>query len=537
MSAEQVLIIGAGPVGLALALDLSRRGVRSLVVEEEAGTALELLAKAGTLNERTMEICRHWGIADRVANVGFPSDHSRDTVYCTAVTGFPLGRSPMPSADERGLPAWGPEMLRKCPQHLFDPLLAQAVLELGVADIRYGTRLSGFRQDANGVTADLADVASGALSEVKASWMVGCDGAQSAVRETLGIAFEGEFLDYSVSAMIRIPELDRFHPFGRVERFLLVGPQGTWSNLTAVDGLGLWRFTLVGSEDKLDLASLDLEGMIRRALGRDDIPFEILRVLPWKRSQFFAERFGAGRVFLAGDAAHTTSPTGGHGLNTGLGDVFTLGWMLEGLVKGWGGEGLSRAYGAERRPVAVRNSTGSTQNYRAWVDNAGRDKVMDDTAEGAAARKKIGDQMTAALAVEWHSTGVGMGYRYEGSPLIVPDGTPEPPDPHDHYVPTARPGHRAPHAWLADGRSTLDMFGRGFVLLRLGDDPPDASGLAAAAARRGLPLEVFDLPAPEIAALYERKLVLVRPDGMTAWRGDAVPADPQGLIDTVRGAN
>jgi hypothetical protein len=144
--------------------------------------------------------------------------------------------------------------------------------------------------------------------------------------------------------------------------------------------------------------------------------------------------------------------------------------------------------------------------------------------------------MTAALAVEWHSTGVGMGYRYEGSPLIVPDGAPEPPDPHDHYAPTARPGHRAPHAWLADGRSTLDLFGKGFVLLRLGADPPDPAAMVQYARDCDVPLEVVLLADPEIAQLYERRLVLVRPDGMVAWRADEPPMSPAQVIDVVRGA-
>jgi len=260
----------------------------------------------------------------------------------------------------------------------------------------------------------------------------------------------------------------------------------------------------------------------------------IRRVMPWRRSQFTAERFAAGRIALAGDAAHTTSPTGGHGLNTGLGDISDLGWMLEALVRGWGGDQLLPAYHAERRPVAIRNGTSSTQNYGAWVRAVGREQVLDDTPEGEAQRRAVGDQMNAMLAQEWHSFGVAMGYRYGTSPIVVPDGTPPTPDDPSEYVQTARPGHRAPHAWLADGRSTLDLFGDGFTLLRLGP-APEAAPLTAAAADAGVPLHVVTIDDPEVARLYEHPLVLVRPDGMVAWRADALPEDPAALVATVTG--
>jgi hypothetical protein len=278
-----------------------------------------------------------------------------------------------------------------------------------------------------------------------------------------------------------------------------------------------------------------MDALVRRALGRDDVPFEIVRVLPWRRSQFAAGTFRAGRVLLAGDAAHTTSPTGGHGLNTGLGDVGDLGWILDALLRGWGGDGLLDAYDWERRTVAIRNSASSTRNYAAWVQSGGRDQVLADSPLGEQQRQAIGAQMSAMLRQEWHSLGVGMGYRYDDSPIVVPDGTPPTPDDPSEYVPTARPGHRAPHAWLADGRSTIDLFGDAFTLVRFGPDAPDARALVHAAGQVGLPLSVVTIDQPEIARCYERQLVLVRPDGMVAWRGDTLPRDPQWLVDVVRG--
>ena len=527
-----VLIVGGGPVGLALALDLAVRGIRSTLVERDEGTAAELLAKAGTLNERTMEYCRRLGISAAIANVGFPDDHPRDTVYCTALNGFVLGRDYRPSTDDRAPSPESPEILRKCPQFRFDPLLAKAVQERGLTQIMYGTSWLAASQDDSGVTSALA--AGREPVTVRSKYLVGCDGAGSAVRRAAGIGFTGRQLDYSVSAMIEVEHLERYHPLGRAERYMFIGTEGTWANLTAVDGRTLWRLTLVGSEERLAPEHLDFDAIMRRAMGNDRGEWTVRRVMPWRRSQFTADRYTAGRILLAGDAAHTTSPTGGHGLNTGLGDVSDLGWMLDALLRGWGGDQLLAAYSAERRPVAIRNGTSSTKNYGAWVRAVGRDLVLDDTPEGEAQRRAVGEQMNAMLAQEWHSFGVAMGYRYDASPVVVPDGTPPTPDDPSLYVPTARPGHRAPHAWLADGRSTIDLFGDGFTLLRLAGGG-DAGPLEAAAADRGVPLRVIAVDDPAVARLYERRLVLVRPDGMVAWRADSLPDDASLLVATVAG--
>lgn len=529
-AAVPVLIVGGGPVGFALALDLARRGQRSMVVERDAGTAVELLAKAGTLNERTMEICRGWGIAERIANCGFPSDYPRDTIYCTGIDGFFMGRDPLHSADERPVPPYAAEMLRKCPQHLFDPLLAAAAVETGLVDVRYGTRYVRLEQDADGVTAWLENA--GGEYAVRAAYVVGCDGGASTVRQDLGISWEGTRLDNSLSLMLRIPELWNFHPWGKAERFLFIGPQGTFANLTMVDGVDIYRLTLVGSQERLDLDLIDMRAKVQGALG-PDVPFEVLRAVPWWRAQMLAGQFRRGRVFLAGDAAHTTSPTGGHGLNTGIGDVQDLGWILDAVLSGWGGEQLLDAYEAERRPVALRNASGSTRNYRAWLD-LGRDRVCEDSAEGESQRKAVYQAMSASLQQEWHSHGVGLGYRYESSPAIIPDGTPAPADDPTHYRQTARPGHRAPHAWIRRDFSTLDLFGHGFVLLRF-PGAPDSAALEHAARRAGVPFKVAAIDDPVIAALYEAPLVLVRPDGMVAWRGADLPEDAAHMVDVVRG--
>lgn len=532
MNAEApAIIIGGGPVGLAIALDLGRRGVRSIVVERDPSTGAELLAKAGTLNERTMEICRFWGIADAVANCGFPDDVNLDTLYCTALDGLFIGNDARPSTRERVPPPGALEMLRKCPQFQFDPILAKAALATGMVDVRYGHCFDRLEQDEAGVTAWVTALDSGEEITLRGQFLVACDGAGSRVRRQYGISFPGPMLSYSVSAMVRA-DLSK-SKFGDRNRFMFIDTEGTWANLTAVDGHDLWRFTLVGNEERLDPAVHDIAADVARAFG-PDIPFELLRVFPWRRSQCTIERYREGRVLFAGDAAHTTSPTGGHGLNTGIGDALSLGWMLHALLSGQGGAGLLDAYGAERRPIAIRNGTLSSSNFAKWIGATDFSRVLEPGTEGDAARAVVGDRMSEALNEEWTSTGVGLGYRYEHSPLIVPDGTPEPPDPVSTYAQTARPGHRAPHAWLADGRSTIDLFGHGFVLLRF-DQGADIAALIAAAAARNVPLATIDIADRDIAALYECKLVLVRPDAHVCWRGDSLPDQPDALIATVAG--
>ena len=530
-----VLIVGGGPVGLALALDLGYRGVPSMLAERDPGTATVLLAKANGLHERTMEMCRRWGIADQVAAVGFPADHPGDTVYATALFGHLIGRTEIPATQDRPTPDSTPEKRRRCPQYEFDPLLARAVQERGYTDLRYGHSLDRLEQDPGGVTAVLRD-GSGQPVQVRARYVVGCDGAGSEVRRQLGVPFEGTLLDHSVSAMVRVPQMAIPAATRGAERYILISPDGAWCVFTSVDGRTIWRITLVGSQERLNLDDIDVTAAIRRAIGRDDVDFEVLRVVPWRRSQCSAATYRQGRGLLAGDAAHTTSPTGGHGLNTGIGDVSDLGWMLAALVEGWGGDGLLAAYDLERRPVAARNASSSTANYQGWVDNRGYQDVLRDDSAGEECRRRIGDRLATSLHQEWNSLGIDLGYRYDASPIIIPDGTPPTPDDPSEYVPTSRPGHRAPHAWLADGRSTLDLFGPGFTLLRLGEPDASVAALLEAALERGVPMRLVDIDEPAVVKLYQRRLVLVRPDGHVAWRADEVPPEPLALVDIIRGA-
>jgi hypothetical protein len=267
-----------------------------------------------------------------------------------------------------------------------------------------------------------------------------------------------------------------------------------------------------------------------------DFDYEILSIVPWVRRELVADRYRVGRAFILGDAAHMMSPTGGFGMNTGVGDAVDLAWKVAAVLEGWGGAALLDSFEAERQPVGARNVAEASRNLGRMLSPRPGPLILADTEDGARAREELGREFCALMRHEWFTLGMHLGYRYESSPICCHDGTAAPPDEPGTYVPTARPGSRAPHAWLADGRSTLDLFGRGFTLLGLEGDASVAAPLVAAAERRRVPLTFRRLDEPKILALYERALVLVRPDGHVAWRDDRVPHDPLAVIDRVRGA-
>ncbi|HSV84231.1 MAG TPA: FAD-dependent monooxygenase, partial [Ramlibacter sp.] len=420
------LIVGAGPVGLGMAIELGWRGIAAVVVERGDGSIEH--PRTGLIAVRTMEILRRWGLAQAIRDCGFPDDYELSMVFCTSLNGLLLDKEPYPSMRDTPTPPQTPEKKQRCPQLWMQPILAAAAAKDPRIQIRYQHRFDGFSQDADGVTSRLVDLRSGEALEVRSDYVVACDGATSEVRGQLGIGMPRRLLSYSVNILIRAPGLLQQHRMGPAERYLFVGPEGTWGNMTVVDADSTWRLTVLGSEQKLDLASFDARQWVRRALGSDAIEFEILSVQPWQRSESLAERFGDGRVLLARDAVHTMSPTGGMGMNTGMQDVFDLGWKLEGALRGWAGPGLLDSYGLERKPVGARNIGFSTQNFNAWRDVPDTRAVCEATEEGARVRAKVGRQLRESTRVEWESLGLQIGHRYEGSPICVADGTPPTPD-------------------------------------------------------------------------------------------------------------
>ncbi|WP_454805789.1 FAD-dependent oxidoreductase [Paraburkholderia fungorum] len=530
-----VLIVGAGPVGLAMAIDLGQRGIQCTLVERGDGNIEH--PRTGLVAVRTMEAFRRWGLADRVRNCGFPEDYKLSMVFCTNLNGFVLDREDYPSMRDAPTPPQTPEKKQRCPQLWLQPIMADVAKSTSAVSILYEHHFEGFVESADAVRSVVTDLRTGKQMTIESQYVVACDGATSAIREQLGISMQGRLLSYSVNVLLCIPEFNSSHLMGEAERYLFVGPDGTWGNLTVVDGREIWRLTVLGSEEKMNLDTFDAGAYVRAALGRDDVPFEVESVVPWRRSEMLAEQFVKGRVLLAGDALHTMSPTGGMGMNTGIQEVLDLGWKLQGLIEGWGGPGLLASYEVERRPVAQRNIDFSTLNFRAWKDAPDASAVCDDTEEGERVRKLIGSRMRESTRVEWESLGLQIGYRYDDSPIVVPDGTDTPPFDYCLYVPTARPGARAPHAWLKDGRSTLDLFGQAFVVVAFpAAQAAEVERLHDALRERGAPVAIHTIDDADIAQLYGSPIVLVRPDGHVCWRG-ATTGDAASIVEIVTGSH
>jgi 2-polyprenyl-6-methoxyphenol hydroxylase-like FAD-dependent oxidoreductase len=531
-----VVIVGAGPVGLALAGDLGWRGVPCILIEKSDGEVFQ--PKMDMVGIRTMEFCRRWGIVDDVENAGYNRDYSQDYAWVSQLHGgYEFGRESFPTVRDEAKPEQSPQKRERCPQNFFDPVLTRFARRSGQVQVRYSTEYVSHQERGDGVTVRVRDLESGEEQEIECQYLVGCDGGASRVKEALGIRMTGTpALTYTTNAIIECKGLEQLHDKKPGYRYIFIGPEGTWSTVVAINGRDWWRFSIVGDGTMQTLSEDDVAKAFRRAVGRDDVEFRIISVMPWIRRQLVADDYGTARVKIAGDAAHLTSPTGGFGMNMGIQDAVDLGWKLQAMVEGWGGAHLLDTYEFERRPVAIRNVNEATNNLKLMLTprQSLSPAVFEPGPEGDRARKVFGDAYTAMMKREWYTIGIHLGFRYEGSSIVVPDGTPEPEDTVNTYVQTARPGHRAPHVWLEPEKSTLDLFGRDFVLVRF-DKTLAVRELVEAAARAGVPLAVVDLDDDRARTLYERKLVLVRPDGHVAWRADALPEDADALVDIVRG--
>jgi 2-polyprenyl-6-methoxyphenol hydroxylase-like FAD-dependent oxidoreductase len=525
-----VLIAGGGPVGLALAIELGMAGIPCTLVERRDGSLS--VPKMSGLSIRSMELNRRWGIAEAVKRTGWPQTHPNDFVYCTSMTGYELARFKVPSYVATKLP-FTPEPGAGCAQIFYDPILLARARSLENVTLRHRTSLDSFTQDETGVRAIVTDRNTGKSETISARFLVGCDGADGTVVTALDFGYEGlGIVSNSVNIYFRSAELMTLHDKGWARFFRFTDAGGSWGEIIGIDGKETWRLSVLKA-----IPGYDPPAYMRRLAGRD-FAYEILSVMDWDRRERVAEHYRDRHVFIAGDAAHQNSPTGGLGLHTGLADAVDLGWKLAAFLQGWGGETLLRSYEAERKPVALNNVRVSTDEFNIMVELPTGAEIDTATPAGELVRKEFVDafRRTGYGRSKIFTENLRLGYCYEPSPICISDGTKPVPLETPEFVAVARPGTRAPHAWLEDGRSTLDLFGKGFVLLRVGAKPPSVASLVAAAAQRAVPLQAIDLPDPAIAALYERRLVLVRPDGHVAWRADAPPADALAIIDRVRGA-
>jgi 2-polyprenyl-6-methoxyphenol hydroxylase-like FAD-dependent oxidoreductase len=523
------LIVGGGPVGLSAALELQWRGVPAVLVSENLDTTQH--PKCNNTNARSMEHFRRLGIADALRREAMPADVARASAYVTRFCGHEFGRLPRPFSD------WPtPEVPTTISQIALERTLRRLAERTPGSQIHFGWRLASFTADDDGVRAELESRA-GERRHIRAHYLLGIDGASSTVRRALGFRMIGEdgtahraFMGGTMlSFFIRAPTL--MAASGRTPTHMtwIINPD-LRGMMYSQDGRQLW-VVHYQVPPGTDWQAVDARATVRTMIGTD-VDFDILSGGPWTGGlALVAEQYQAGRVFLAGDAAHLFTPLGGLGMNTGIGDVMNLGWKLAAVHEGWAGPDLLQTYETERRPIGVRNAQLGVQCTRVmdgWTLWPG---FEDDSTQAQRARAEFGARIMEEDKPQYLTVGIQLGERYEGSPIVWPDGSESPPDPWDTYVPMERPGARAPHVWLAPQRALFDTFGPGFTLLDFGA-PDDAASFDAAARARKMPLKVVRLDTLEH---YRSKLVLVRPDQHICWHGDTV-RDPLAVIDRVRGA-
>jgi 2-polyprenyl-6-methoxyphenol hydroxylase-like FAD-dependent oxidoreductase len=536
-----VLVAGGGPVGLTLALDLGRRGVPCLLVEPRAEPTHQ--PRCTLTNMRSMEHFRRLGVAAAIRAAGVARDYRHDIVFTTRVFGREICRFPYASpeeADATGAPIafdspHGAERPQRISQIFLEPVLRRAVFEVADVTTRFGSRVARVEVRGEGAEAVLVEEASGREERLRARFVVDCTGGASALREAAGVELVGRrAVSQQVGVFFRSRRLRAENPHGDALMWFVANPElrGT---LVAVDGKELFAFHRVLPLD-VDPASLDAEAVVRSSFGAGGagVDVDVLAVHPWRAHLMVAERYRAGPLFFAGDAAHLLIPTGGFGMNTGIGDACDLAWKLAAAHQGWAGAGLLDAYETERRPIAERNVAAWASNAAGLMAASVPAALEAEGADGDTLRRLVGERILESQRKEFESAGVQLGYRYEGSPLVAGDGTPAPADDEIVYVPTTRPGSRLPHLALPDQVALFDRLGPGFTLLRVGEDAPAGDAFMAAARKVGVPLDVVTLP--DLRSALERRLVLVRPDQHVAWRADAAPEDATAVLDRVRGA-
>jgi 2-polyprenyl-6-methoxyphenol hydroxylase-like FAD-dependent oxidoreductase len=546
MISAPVLIVGGGPVGLTLALALSRFGVRSVLVNDRKETTSH--PKLDVVNCRSMEIYRHLGIADAIRAAGNPVT-ANQYAACAPSASAPryavmstrhLVYQPVQEARERiractdgSLPL---EPMQRIAQMNLEPVLLAAARADANIDLRFGLRMFGFEQDEAGVTMLAQHVDTGENVHFRGEYLVGCDGPASRVRNFLNIDYDGtrDLIGELFIVHLRSNDIASLFPHGSPHWHTWLSRPGFAGLLVSPDAS---RNDYVIHRPFAPRPGESLASVVDAALGKK-LSYEIVQSGPWRPQFLVARSFGRKRVYLAGDATHQYMPTGGLGMNTGVTEAHNLAWKLAARVQGWGGGALLASYEAERLPVARRNRD-HVKKCAAAAFEFQFAMTADVMLEGA-----TGDRARAALAAEfekkvsrlYESLGAEIGYRYAPSPIVCPDDAPEPPCGEIEYTPTTWSGARLPSAFLDDGSAVFDrLHPRGFTLIVAGSHRAGAAPLEQAAREKNLPLDVLVIEEPRLARLYERRFVLVRPDQHVCWRADVMPPSPGRILDTVRG--
>ncbi|MEV5200481.1 FAD-dependent monooxygenase [Streptomyces sp. NPDC053720] len=547
-----VAIAGSGPVGLMLALFLDHHGIPSTVFG--TGRPWRDEPRGTTHDARTMEHYRRLGVSGPIRRLGLAAGHPTDIAYFTRYNSPELSRLPQPARTQRlrqvaAAPRTDqlPEPAHRADQTSVGDLLSEHARTRPNITLLGGRQITGLDQDAGQVRVR-AGQPGRPDEEWTARYAVVSDAGPGFVQQELGIRYEGPATGApgradtgprATAAHLRLPTFHREVLSGQPAWSYWAINADLMANLIALDGEDEFLL-LTGSVDPDTADAARLVDLVRCAAGTD-LPVEVLSHSSWAPGAgLVAERFVKGRVLLAGDSAHLFTPDSGFGLNTGVDDAANLAWKLAAILQGWGGPGLLATYGSERRPIALRN-TAAARELHATMAEIERPTALDtDTPEGIEARDRVGG-LLRCHGQRTDSIGIQLGVRYDGSPIIAPDADAEiPGDPWGMYLPTSVPGGRAPHLWLDDwhgqGSSLFDRFTPGFTLLRLGPEPPSGKPLLAAAQAHGMPLQILDVEDRSARDLYERDLVLIRPDQHVAWRGNQLPTDPGDLVARVTGA-
>src|SRR6202790_344475 len=524
MTEPDVLIVGAGPVGLTLAIDLAWRGIGVTVVETRARAAPPE-PKCNHVAARTMEIFRRLGVAEKVRNAGLPADYPHDISYRASFTGQELTRIPIPCRRDRFTAKHGPDCNWPTPEppHRINQIFLEPILfEHAAAQARIRiinrTSVEDVRIEEASASVALRDLETGAVRRMGCRFLIGCDGARSVVRKAIGAELSGDAVVQRVqSTFIRAPDLIGLQRHERAWGTGSINPRRS-GMVYAIDGRERWL----------------VHNYLRA--GEADFDYQIISKEDWYGRRLIAEKFRNACAFIAGDAAHIWVPYAGYGMNAGIADAMNLSWLLARPLNGWAPAAILDAYEAERWPITSQVSRFAMSHAEAEIRRRGTipDEIEDEGAEGERARRQTG-RLTYEINVQQYAcAGLNFGTYYDRSPIIAYDGTEPPAYTMSSYTPSTVPGCRTPHLWCKDGSSLYDAMGPEFTLLRF-DSAVDVAALELAARDRGVPLKLLDIE-PKAAAAFDGLLVLSRPDQHVAWRGDRSPADPLALIDRVRGA-
>ena len=543
MSETEVLVVGAGPVGLTLAIDLAWRGIDVTVVETRARAAPPE-PKCNHVAARTMEIFRRLGIADKVRNAGLPADYPHDISYRTSFTGRELTRIEIPCRRDRFTRRSGPDCDWPTPEppHRINQIFLEPILfEHAAAQprIRIINRTSAedVVVEDTSARANLRDLDTGAVRRIDCRFLIGCDGARSVVRKAIGAELSGDAVIQRVqSTFIRAPDLIGRQRHARAWGTGAINPRRS-GMVYAIDGSERWLVHNYLKPDEGDFEQVDRDGCLRTILGVDaNFRYEVISKEDWYGRRLVANSFRDRSAFIVGDAAHIWVPYAGYGMNAGIADAMNLSWLLAAHLNGWAPQSILDAYEAERWPITSQVSRFAMSHAEKEIRRRGAvpAEIEAEGPRGETARQQVG-RLTYEINVQQYAcAGLNFGAYYDTSPIIAYDGASAPSYTMSSYTPSTVPGCRTPHFWR-DGGSLYDAMGPEFTLLRF-DADADVTALEATARDRGLPLKVLDVEQPDSVTFYDGRLLLSRPDQHVAWRGDRVPEDPTALIDRVRGA-